>query len=217
MFGRVSRRVFSASLLALLAGCSTLGIGGGDKQPATQVTVAPQATADSTASAASPAPQAQAPVTGGQAYVAGKCPQVVIRDEASVYKLYAKGVKDDPNQLTYQASLAEATRQCTTDGTSLGIHVAAQGRLVAGPVGTSGTVNLPIHVSVMDGNNSLYDKVISYPVSLPAGQTTTQFLFTDDDISVAGGSGGFTSVYVGFEQGPQKPVKGQPKPSHKKH
>jgi hypothetical protein len=211
VFGKVSRRLFSASLMALLAGCSSLGFGGGDKQPGTDVTVAPQATAGNPSSA-SPAPQ----VTGGQAYVAGKCPQVVIRDEASSYRTYAKGAKDDPNQLTYQASLAQATRQCTTDGTNLSIHIVAQGRLVAGPMGGPGKVTMPIHVAVMDNSTALYSKTVNFTAEIPPGETTTQFLFTDDDINVAGGSGGFTVVQVGFDQGPQKPEKGQ-KPIRKKH
>nr|WP_246698560.1 MULTISPECIES: hypothetical protein [unclassified Rhizobium] len=188
----------------MLTGCSTLGIGGNsEKQPATDVTVAPQA------SAATAAP------TGGQTYVAGKCPQAVIRDEDSVYRTYAKGAKDDPNQLVYQASLAQATRQCTSDGASLGIHVVAQGRLVAGPMGSSGKVTLPIHVAVMDNDNALYSKTIMYTAEIPPGETTAQFLFTDDDIQVAGGSGGFTIVQIGFDQGPQKPAKGE-KPARKK-
>lgn len=206
MFGRVSRRLFSASLLALLTGCSTLGIGGNsDKQPGADVTVAPQA--GTTAAA----PQ----VTGGQTYVAGKCPQAVIRDEASVYRTYAKGAKDDASQLTYQASLAQATRQCTSDGTNLIIHIAVQGRLVAGPMGSSGKVTLPIHVSVMDNETALYSKTINYTAEIPPGETTTQFLFTEDDISVTGGSGGFTIVQIGFDQGPQKPEKAE-KPVRKK-
>jgi len=207
VFGRVSRRLFSASLLALLAGCSSLGFGGGgDKQPATDVTVAPAAGAAGSAQ----------PVTGGQAYIAGKCPQVVIRDEASTYRTYAKGAKDDPNQLTYQASLAQATRQCTSDGTSLGINIAAQGRLVAGPMGSSGTVTLPVHVAVMDNNTALYDKTINFTAEIPPGETTTQFLFTANDIKVAGGSGGFTIVQLSFDQGPQKPAKAE-KPARRKH
>jgi hypothetical protein len=197
VFGRVSRVLFSASLLAILASCSSLGFGGGDKQPATDVTVAPQ---PSDASGAA-APAALPPI------ISGKCPQVVIRDEASVYHSYAKGAKDDPNQLAYQASLAQGTRQCTTDGTHLNIKVAVQGRLVAGPMGGSGSVTLPIHVSVMDGSTSLYDEPVNFPVQLPPGQTSGQFIFTDDKISVAGGSGGFISVYVGFEQPAQKPEK----------
>ncbi len=206
MFGKVSRRLFSASVLALLTGCSTLGIGGSsDKQPATDVTVAPQAGA------------ASAPSTSTGAYVVGKCPQAVIRDEDSVYRTYAKGAKDDASKLAYQASLAQATRQCSSDGTSLGIHVVAQGRLVAGPMGSSGKVTLPIHVAVMDNDKALYSKTINFVAEIPPGETTAQFLFTDDDIQVAGGSGGFTIVQIGFDQGPQKPVKGDRPVRKKRH
>ncbi|MBN8950461.1 MULTISPECIES: hypothetical protein [unclassified Rhizobium] len=205
MFGRVSRRLFSASLLALLTGCSSLGIGGNsEKQPGADITVAPQAGAPAAASTPTPT------------YVAGKCPQAVIRDEDAVYRTYAKGAKDDASQLVYQASLAQATRQCTSDGTSLGIHVVAQGRLVAGPMGSSGKVTLPIHVAVMDNDNALYSKTIMYTAEIPPGETTAQFLFTDDDIQVAGGSGGFTIVQIGFDQGPQKPAKST-KPVRRKH
>ena len=192
MFGRVSRRLFSASLLALLTGCSSLGIGGNsEKQPGADITVAPQAGAPAAASTPTPT------------YVAGKCPQAVIRDEDAVYRTYAKGAKDD-------------ARQCTSDGTSLGIHVVAQGRLVAGPMGSSGKVTLPIHVAVMDNDNALYSKTIMYTAEIPPGETTAQFLFTDDDIQVAGGSGGFTIVQIGFDQGPQKPAKST-KPVRRKH
>lgn len=204
MFGKVSRRLFSASVLALLTGCSTLGIGGSsDKQPATDVTVAPQAGAASAA-----------PANAG-GYVVGKCPQAVVRDEDSVYRIYAKGAKDDASKLAYQASLAQATRQCTSDGTSLGIQVVAQGRLVAGPMGSSGKVTLPIHVAVMDNDKALYSKTINFVAEIPPGETTAQFLFTNNDIQVAGGSGGFTIVQIGFDQGPQKPAKGD-KPVRKK-
>ncbi|TCR93422.1 hypothetical protein [Rhizobium sp. BK376] len=204
MFGRVSRVLFSASLLAILAGCNSLGFGG-DKQPATDVTVAPQA---------SSATAAAAPAGSLPPVIAGKCPQIVIRDEASVYHSYAKGAKDDPSQLMYQASLAQGTRSCSTDGANLKISVAVQGRLVAGPMGSAGTVTLPIHVSVLDGTTSLYDEPVNFQAQIPPGQSTAQFLFTDDRISVTGGSGGFVTVYVGFaDETPKatKPTKGHTK------
>lgn len=198
MSGSFARRLISVSLFAALAGCSSLGIGG-DKQSASAV-VDPQVAAST--SAATPAASAAAAPTG--AYVAGKCPQVVIRSEGSVLRTYAKGAKDDPQKLAYQASLAQATRQCSSDGTNLNITVAVQGRLVAGPAGGSGKVTLPIRVAVMDGENTLYSDVTNFVAEIPAGETTAQFLFTDNKISSPGGSGGFTNVYVGFDQGPQK-------------
>ncbi|MGO4440233.1 hypothetical protein AB4048_21225 [Rhizobium sp. RAF56] len=192
MFGSVTRRLISVSLLAALAGCSSLGLGG-DKQSGV---VDPQVSA-----ASSPA---ATPVAASGGYVAGKCPQVVIRDDGAVLRTYAKGAKDDPQKLVYQASLAQGTRQCRSDGTNLGITVVAQGRLVAGPMGGPGKLTLPIRVTVMDGNNTLYSDVTNFVAEIPPGETTTQFLFTNDKVSVPGGSGGYTSVYVGFDQGPAK-------------
>ena len=211
MSGRISRLLFSASLVAVLSGCSSLGFGG-DKQPATQVTVQPQAdngSASVPVGAATPA----APAAGG-AYVAGKCPQVVVRDEGSVHQVY-KGAKTDPQQLSYQASLVQATRQCTTNGTSLNITVVAQGRLVSGQAGMPSAVSLPIKVEVMDGEKVLYTDTTSFPVTMPPGESTTQFLYTDSKVTTTGGSGGFTQVVVSFDEGGAQKTK-QPVKKKKK-
>ncbi len=196
MSGRASRLLLAVSLTAALSGCSSLGLGSKDsKDPGTQISVAPEG-------AASPAVQ---PV--GQVYVAGKCPQIVIRDEGAIFKSYAKGAKDDASQLAYQASLVQGTRQCSTDGTALNMTVVVQGRLVAGPMGGSGSVNLPIKVSVMDGETVLYSDTTNYQASIPAGEGSTQFLYTDNKIHVTGGAAGFVNVYVSFEQSPAAPAK----------
>jgi hypothetical protein len=192
--------------MAVLAGCNSLGFGSGDKDkdPATQVTVAPQRQVEQPVPASDPV----AAPTNGQVYISGKCPQIVIRDEGAVYKTYAKGVKDDPQQLTYQASLVQGTRQCTTDGTAMNMTIVIQGRLVAGPVGGPGKVTLPIKVSVQDGDTVLYSDTTNYDAEIPAGQGSAQFLYTDSKIHVTGGAAGFVSVYVSFEQAPpQKPVR----------
>lgn len=209
MSGRIARRLISVSLLAALAGCSSLGLGG-DKQSASAV-VDPQVTAAGAAPSAAAAPAGAAPAASAGGYVAGKCPQVVIRTEGAVFRTYAKGAKDDPEKLVYQASLAQATRQCTSDGANLGITVAVQGRLVAGPMGGAGKVTLPIRVAVMDGEKTLYSDVTNFTAEIPPGESTAQFVFTDTKISSPGGSGGFTNVYVGFDQGPVKGDKAKKK------
>jgi hypothetical protein len=211
--GRVSRLFVAASLVAALSGCSSLGFGSKDnKDPGTQISVAPQPVAGATpGSAAEPV----APPTTGPVYIAGKCPQIVIRDEGAIYKTYAAGAKNDPAQLAYQASLVQGTRQCTTDGTALNMTIVVQGRLVAGPMGGSGSVNLPIKVSVMDGETVLYSDTTNYQASIPAGQGSTQFLYTDNKIHVTGGAAGFVSVYASFAQPETAPAK-PPRTGHRK-
>ena len=198
--------------MAALSGCSSLGFGSKDsKDPATEIGVAPQPVAGASSSAGEPI----APPTTGPVYIAGKCPLVVIRDEGAIYKTYAGGAKDDASQLAYQASLVQGTRQCTTDGTALNMTVVVQGRLVAGPMGSAGSVNLPIKVSVMDGQTVLYSDTTNYQAAIPAGEGSAQFLYTDNKIHVTGGAAGFVSVYVSFEQAPPAPVKAA-RTGHKK-
>lgn len=198
--------------MTALSGCSALGFGSKDsKEPATEIGVAPQPVAGASTSAADPV----APPTTGPVYIAGKCPQVVIRDEGAIYKSYAKGAKDDPTQLAYQASLVQGTRQCTTDGTALNMTIVVQGRVVAGPMGGAGSVNLPIKVSVMDGQTVLYSDTTNYQAVIPAGEGSAQFLYTDSKIHVTGGAAGFVSVYAGFEDATAGPVKAA-RTTHKK-
>lgn len=212
MSANVSRLLLTASLIAALSGCSSLGFGSKDnKDTATEIGVAPQPVAGASGSAAEPV----APPTTGPVYIAGKCPQVVIRDEGAIYKTYAKGAKDDPTQLAYQASLVQGTRQCSTDGTALNMTIVVQGRLVAGPMGGAGSVTLPIKVSVMDGQTVLYSDTTNYTASIPAGEGSAQFLYTDNKIHVTGGAAGFVSVYASFEDASAAPVKAT-RTGHKK-
>jgi hypothetical protein len=115
--------------------------------------------------------------------------------------------QDDPTKIVYQASLADTTRQCVQNESQLVMTVVVQGRVVAGPAGGAGNVNLPIRVAATDGKNTLYSELTQYPVEVPTGVGTTQFIFTKADIALPGGAGDFAKVYVGFDEGPVKKKK----------
>ena len=65
----------------------------------------------------------------------GRLPAGLLLDQEANYRTYAKGAKDDPQQIVYQASLADSTRQCVQSETQLTMTVVAQVRLVSGPAG----------------------------------------------------------------------------------
>ncbi|MCF3640139.1 hypothetical protein LXM94_09175 [Rhizobium sp. TRM95111] len=181
-----SRRLLGISLLAVIAGCSQT-----DK--ATDVGVTPENTTQQQAS------------TGDQlpAVIQGACPQVYLRDGTAVHRAYAKGKKSgDPEGVTYQATLVDTTRQCIQTASEIKITVMAQGRLVEGPAGSSGTINLPIRVAVSDGTTTLFSELTQLPVTIPADSGTTQFVFTNANVTIPGGAGGFTKIYLGFDEGP---------------
>ncbi|MCW0000374.1 hypothetical protein OE766_19280 [Pararhizobium sp. YC-54] len=180
MFGKISSRLLGISLLVLIAGCNKTDTGGA---------------IDAGGSATAPTP----------AVIQGTCPQVYLLDGTANYRTYAKGAKDDPTKIVYQASLADTTRQCVQNESQLVMTVVVQGRVVSGPAGGAGTVNLPIRVAATDGKNTLYSELTQYPVDVQTG--SAQFIFTKTDIALPGGAGDFAKIYVGFDEGPVKKKK----------
>lgn len=170
------RRFLGISLLATVAGCNQT-----DKPADLGVS-----------SDTSTAQQAQAAV------VQGTCPPVYLRDGTAVLQRYAKGAKNDPQKLVFQATLADTTRRCVVSENQLVMTVMVQGRAVVGPAGTGETVNVPIRVAASDGKTTLYSELVQFPVNTGAGQ----FIFTQANVALPGGSGDFTKVYVGFDEGP---------------
>nr|WP_245223976.1 hypothetical protein [Rhizobium halophytocola] len=135
------------------------------------------------------------------AVVQGICPPLELRTGTAFYRTYANGGKDDPEKVIYQASLADSTRACTRNDTSLGVKVMVQGRLIAGPVGKAGTVQLPIRVEVVQGDQVIYSELTQFPVTLADADLPQQFLFTKDVAGLPGDITGFAKVYVGFDDG----------------
>ncbi|NKK72668.1 hypothetical protein GFM13_20260 [Rhizobium leguminosarum bv. viciae] len=209
VLGKVSRLIVSASVLALLAGCNSLGIGG-DSKPATQpngtAQIMPLAPANPSSNnpsigTATTAQGTVAPV------VQGACPQIFMRDQDAIFRTYAKGKKDDPQQIVYQASFGDYTRQCTLNDTNLTMTVVAQLRLITGPAGTPGPLTLPIRISVVDGETVLYSEVTKFPTEIPPGAPGTQVIFRKDGIKMPVGSGALVRVNIGFDTQPAKTKK----------
>jgi hypothetical protein len=175
------RRFLGISLLAVVAGCNQT-----DKPGDLAVTTDPSGTAT--------AAQQQTQT----AIVQGACPQVYLRDGTAVLRRYAKGAKDDPEKLLFQVTLADTTRRCVLSENQLVMTVMVQGRVVSGPAGSGETVNVPIRVAATDEDKTLYSELVQHPVATSAGQ----FIFTQNNVTLPGGSGGFTKVYVGFDEGP---------------
>jgi hypothetical protein len=177
VIGKVSSRVLGISLLLIAAGCNKTDTGGA---------------IDAGGSAVAPTP----------AVIQGACPQVFLLDGTAVHTSYA-GAKGDPSKLVYQATLADTTRQCVQNEAQLMVTVVVQGRVVSGPAGSAGTVNLPIRVAATDGENTLYSELTQFPVTVQPGAGAAQFIFTKANVALPGGAGSFAKVYVGFDEGPQ--------------
>lgn len=213
MFGKASRFIVSASFLAFLAGCNSLGIGGESSsapptQPNGDAQIMPLAPANPSSS--DPSIGTAKTAEGATAHVVqGACPQIFMRDQDAVYRTYAKGKKDDPQQVAFQASFGDYTRQCTLTDTNLTMTVVAQLRLIVGPAGAPGQVTLPIRITVTDDDTVLYSEVTNFPAQISEGSGSAQVVFRKEGIKMPIGSGALVRVNIGFDQGPAKKTTGK--------
>ncbi|POO56441.1 PilZ domain-containing protein [Agrobacterium rosae] len=186
MTGNILRLSAAISLLAVISGCNS-------SNPSDSMAVnAP------TAEAVSPVVQAN-------------CPGITILDSNAVHRVYAGG-GNDPTKLVYQASLSDTTRSCSMSNDTLTVNVLAQGRLVPGPLSKPGRINLPIRVTVKDGNGEIFSQVTNFPVDLPAGDAGTQFIFNNPNVAIPNGPGGAsrqTNVFISFDEGGAGTKKGR--------
>jgi hypothetical protein len=204
VLGKVSRLIVSASVAAILVGCNSLGMGGGENkaeapaQSGGTAQIMPLAPANPSSSnlsigTATTASGATAPV------VQGACPQIYMKDAEAIFSSYAGGARTgDAQKLAYQASIGNYTRQCT-----LTMTVVAQLRVLAGPAGNSGKVTLPVRITVLDGEDALYSEVTNFQAEV-SSTAATQVLFRKDGIRLPVGSGALVRVNIGFDQGAPK-------------
>lgn len=180
----VSRGVVAVSLMMVLSGCNAGGLG-------------------SSLGLSPPEPGNAAAAAARQAVVQGFCPQISLRDGTSFYRTYVRGKDGDAEQVVFQASLADTTRSCARTETTLTINALVQGRLVAGPQGKAGTINLPVRVTVTDGDQEVFNEVEQYAVTLADVNLPTQFIYSKA-VNVPGNVSGTTRVTIGFEQPKKK-------------
>ncbi|MDZ7872803.1 MAG: hypothetical protein U5N27_06280 [Rhizobium sp.] len=182
----VSRGVVAVSLMMVLSGCNAGGLG-----------------SSLGLSSSEPAAATPAAASGQQAFVQGFCPQISLSDGTASYRTYARGKDGDAEQVIFQASLADTTRSCARTETSLTINALVQGRLVAGPQGKAGTINLPVRVTVVDGGQEVFNEVEQYAVTLADVNQPTQFIYSKA-ATVPGNISGTARVTIGFEQPKKK-------------
>ncbi len=132
----------------------------------------------------------------------GTCPPVSLREGTAYFTQYAKGGDGDPTKVINQATITETTRQCRMVGTDIVMTVQASGRVLAGPAGGPGTVQLPLRVVVRDTENTVYSELTKTPVELPAADPTAQFLFTNSTVTFPAALARSVKVWVGFDPGP---------------
>jgi hypothetical protein len=107
--------------------------------------------------------------------------------------------------LRYQLSFTQNARECILAGNNLTIKVGVQGRIVVGPAGTSGTVNVPLRYALVREGlqpQTLWTKLFTVPVTIPPGDVNMTWLHVQEEMTVPRPSAQDVEtyvVYVGFD------------------
>jgi hypothetical protein len=152
---------------------------------------------------ASPAAQA---VAGGPAFGADDCPTVEIRTGAGALTVAGKPPEAAATEVRYQLSLTQLARQCTATGADMVVKVGVQGRIIVGPAGGPGPVDIPLRYAVVREGvapRTIATKFKRVPADVPPGQSNVVFSDVEESLSFPMPSRSELAaylVYVGFDE-----------------
>lgn len=132
------------------------------------------------------------------------CPPLQLRSGTSFYTAYKNRAEQTAKNVIYQASIDELTRSCVynADGSAT-MTVAVAGKVVTGPAGSAGTINLPIRVVVLRSGDVVASTLHKYGVTVTDTSGATQFIYNDPTLAIPGPVNAALQVFVGFDRGPQ--------------
>lgn len=215
---RSERGLFGALMLAALAaGCSSNLLGsspsGGDSSFKDRMNALFFGAPGKTEASAQPGP------TGPSADI--DCPGIDIRTGAATYSVGPQGTGDvTATTLRYQADIAKTARECSVNAGSMTIKVGVQGRLILGPTGGPGQIDVPMRLALVQEGvepKTIWTKFYRVAVAVPPGQTSVPFVQIEENITFPMPKPAELDayvIYVGFD--PTAAMPPDKKKSHKK-
>jgi hypothetical protein len=168
-------------------------------------------------------PPAQETPAPGNPSVAAEvdCPGVEVRQGASTLAINAPGGAAGPMNTRYQVTIGQLARECAALGGVMTMKVGVQGRVLLGPAGGPGQVDVPLRMAVVQEGpepKPIVSKFARLTVAVPPGQTAVPFVHVEQDVTFPMPRPGILEayvVYVGFDPAPPKPER-KPAKSKKK-
>jgi hypothetical protein len=214
-------------LLALLApGCTGSGGAGAPAASASSPSPTPAPSTSSSlrnkitsffSGASAKSPQ---PVAGAEPDV--NCPSIDIRQGASTLTIGPTGA-NAALSLKYQGTFVRAARECAVVGGQMVMKVGVEGRIIVGPAGGPGQVDVPLRIAVVDetpaGSKTIVTKLIRIPVTVQSNEDNPIFSHVEEGLSFPLPSAGELDnyiVYIGFDPlAAQAQDKQKERPTHR--
>jgi hypothetical protein len=134
------------------------------------------------------------------------CPGLDIRAGASTLNIAAKTADATAGDLRYQLSFGQTARECVVQGGTMSIKVGVQGRVILGPMGGPGKVDVPLRYAVVREGpepKTIVTKFKRIPVTIGPEQAYVQFIDVEEALSFPVPRGSEIDayvVYVGFDE-----------------
>ena len=167
---------------------------------------------------------------GGDANVSAadvECPRVEVRTGAATLMIGSKPGEGEPAALDvrYQGSVVRTARECNVNAGVMTMKIGVEGRVITGPAGGPGTVDVPLRIAVVqEGVNpkAIVSKLARIPVTVTGAVDRVTFTHVDPEITfpLPQPLADIDSyvVYVGFDPVSAPPEKKKPaaKPKSKR-
>jgi hypothetical protein len=149
------------------------------------------------------------------------CPAVDVRPGTSSLAFNAAGA-EGAMALRYQATLGQTARECHAVGGNLNMKVGIQGRIILGPAGGPGAIEVPLRVALVQEGPSPkthWTKLYRIPVTISDGVPHVTFTHVEEDLTVPMPGGADIEsyvVYIGFDALGAKTQPDKKKPPQRK-
>jgi hypothetical protein len=128
---------------------------------------------------------------GGDAVVAAtdvECPRVEVRTGAATLLIGSKPGEGEPAALDvrYQGSIIRTARECQVNAGVMTMKIGVEGRVITGPAGGPGTVDVPLRIAVVkEGINpkAIVSKFARIPVNVTAAVDRVTFTHVDPEVT----------------------------------
>jgi hypothetical protein len=133
------------------------------------------------------------------------CPFIDIRQGASTLTVGPTG-DNAAMGLKYQGTFVRAARDCAVVNGQIVMNIGVEGRIVVGPAGGPGQVNVPLRIAVVQenvkGSKTIVTKLIRIPVTVQSNTDNPLFTHIEEGLTFpmpAGGDLDDYTVYIGFD------------------
>jgi hypothetical protein len=134
------------------------------------------------------------------------CPDLRVREGTEMVRRYERGKQDESGSLIWQASIGDTARECLYDlEGNLTIRIGVSGRVLSGPKGGPGVVNVPLRIAVVKYEEAvLYSELKQLAITIPASNSTVFRNVYEATVPSPGRDRDYL-IYVGFDEDGKKP------------